>query len=71
MQRNRSATSPCHFEPIGGKKLLVTFSNNPKKIYDCTALLREEAFKPLLANTLFQSVVIDPESDMIGLHSMQ
>ena len=46
-------------EPIEGKKLLVTFSNNTKKIYDCTDLLREEAFKPLLDNTLFQSVKPD------------
>jgi hypothetical protein len=46
-------------EPIEGKKLLVTFSNNIKKIYDCTALLREETFKPLLDNSLFQSVKAD------------
>jgi hypothetical protein len=46
-------------EPIAGKKLLVTFSNNTKKVYDCTSLLKEEAFKPLLDNALFQSVKAD------------
>ena len=46
-------------KPIQGKKLLVTFSNNIKKIYDCTSLLNEEVFKPLLDNALFQSVKAD------------
>ena len=46
-------------EAIVGKKLLVTFNNNTKKIYDCTSLLKEEAFKPLLDNVLFQSVKAD------------
>jgi hypothetical protein len=46
-------------EPIAGKKLLVTFRNNTKKIYDSTLLLKEEAFKPLLDNALFQSVKAD------------
>ena len=46
-------------EPLSGRKLLVTFSNNAKKIYDCTSLLTEEAFKPLLDNALFQSVKAD------------
>jgi len=48
-----------HVEPIVGKKLLVTFNNKIKKIYDCTSLLKEEAFKPLLDNSLFQSVKAD------------
>ena len=46
-------------EAIVGKKLLVTFNNNTKKIYDCTSLLKEKAFKPLLDNVLFQSVKAD------------
>jgi hypothetical protein len=46
-------------EPIAGKKLLVTFSNNTKKVYDCTSLLKEEAFSPLLDNALFRSVKAD------------
>ncbi len=46
-------------EPIARKKLLVTFSNNIKKIYDCTSLLKEEVFKPLLDNALFKSVKAD------------
>jgi hypothetical protein len=48
-------------EPIAGRKLLVTFSNNAKKIYDCTSLLKEEVFKPLLDNGLFQSVKADKD----------
>ncbi len=46
-------------EPLARKKLLVMFSNNTKKIYDCTSLFKEEAFKPLLDNALFQSVKAD------------
>ena len=46
-------------EPLARKKLLVTFSNNTKKIYDCTSLFKEEAFKPLSDNALFQSVKAD------------
>ena len=46
-------------EPLARKKLLVTFSNNTKKIYDCTSLLKEEAFSPLLDNALFRSVKAD------------
>ena len=46
-------------EPLSGRKLLVTFSNNAKKIYDCTSLLKEEAFKPLSNNVLFQTVKAD------------
>ena len=44
---------------MAGKKLLITFHNNTKKIYDCTLLLKEAAFKPLLNNVLFQSVKAD------------
>lgn len=46
-------------EPIAEKKLIITFSNNAKKIYDCTSLLEEEAFKPLSDNVLFRSVKAD------------
>ena len=48
-----------HVEPIAEKKLLVTFIDNTKKIYDCTLLLREEAFKALSSNVLFRSVKAD------------
>lgn len=31
-----------------GKRLLVTFSNGIKKLYDYSSLLESDAFKPLL-----------------------
>ena len=48
-----------HVKPMAGKKLLVTFSNNTKKIYDCSSLLQEGAFKPLRNDALFRSVMPD------------
>ena len=48
-----------HVEPLAGKRLLVTFGNNTKKVYDCSLLLKEEAFKPLLNDALFRSVKAD------------
>ena len=46
-------------EPLAGKRLLVTFGNNTKKVYDCSLLLNEETFKPLLNEALFRSVKAD------------
>ena len=46
-------------EPIAKKKLLVTFSNNTKKIYDCFSLIKEQTFKPLLNDAIFRSVKVD------------
>jgi len=46
-------------EPMAGKMLLVTFNNNTKKIYDCSSLLEEGAFMPLLNDALFRSVKVD------------
>ncbi len=41
------------------KRLLVTFSNRIKKIYDCSLLLNDETFKPLLNDSIFWSVKAD------------
>ena len=41
------------------KRLLVTFSNNIKKIYDCSLLIEDEIFKPLLNDRVFKSVNAD------------
>ena len=41
------------------KRLLVTFTNDTKKIYDCSRLLKDENFKPLLNDALFKSVKTD------------
>jgi hypothetical protein len=48
-----------HVRAVSGKKLLVTFNNNIKKVYDCTKLLDEETFKPLANDALFRSVKAD------------
>jgi len=42
-----------------GKRLLVTFSNGIKKLYDCSPLLESDAFKPLLNDVLFKAVHVD------------
>ncbi|MEK7675393.1 MAG: DUF2442 domain-containing protein [Verrucomicrobiota bacterium] len=42
--------------PQPGKKLLVTFATGETRIYDCQPLLREEAFRPLADEALFQRV---------------
>ena len=46
-------------DPMAEKKLLVTFNNDTKKIYDCSLLLEEETFKPLLNDAIFRSVKAD------------
>ena len=45
--------------PQKGKRLLVTFSNGIEKIYDCSPLLDNDVFKPLMNDTLFNSVKAD------------
>jgi hypothetical protein len=45
--------------PLEDKKLLVIFNNGTKKIYDCSPLLEDEVFKPLLNDALFRSVKAD------------
>ena len=46
-------------KPQKGKRLLVTFSNGIQKIYDCSPLLRNDVFKPLMNDVLFNSVKAD------------
>lgn len=45
--------------PLPGKRLLVTFGNNTKKIYDCSALIKEKPFVALADETLFKCVKTD------------
>jgi len=42
-----------------GKRLLVSFNNGIRKIYDCSPLLSNDVFKPLMNNALFNSVKTD------------
>ena len=46
-------------ETKNGKRLLVTFDNGIKKIYDCSSLLGSDIFKSLLNDVLFNSVHVD------------
>ena len=46
-------------EAMAHKRLLVTFSNNIQKIYDCSPLIDDEIFRPLLNESLFKSVKAD------------
>ena len=46
-------------KPLAGKRLLVTFATGEQKVYDCTPLLNEEAFRPLRDEQLFQQVHSD------------
>lgn len=39
--------------------LEIVFDNNVKKNYDCTPLLRDENFKPLLDKSFFKNVQVD------------
>jgi hypothetical protein len=42
------------------KRLLITFRNETRKVYDCMPLLEEEAFQPLSSDVLFRCVQVDP-----------
>lgn len=46
-------------ESIKGKRLLVTFQNGTKKIYDCSPLLENDIFKALQNDAFFNSVHVD------------
>ena len=42
-----------------GKTLVVTFENGDKKVYDCTPLLRADAFRPLQDEAVFRCAHAD------------
>jgi len=46
-------------EPAQGKRLRVTFANGEVRIYDCTPLLGEEAFRVLENEVFFRTVRSD------------
>jgi len=46
-------------KPKKGKRLSVTFNNGIKKIYDCSPLIDDDIFKPLMNDALFNSVQAD------------
>lgn len=47
-------------KPLHGKRVLVVFNNNIKKIYDCSHLLVEEPYSALAIDALFNNVKTDP-----------
>lgn len=47
-------------EALSEKRLLVTFSNDSRRIYICKPLLAEEVFACLKDNAVFRRVVADP-----------
>ncbi|MCP4549443.1 MAG: DUF2442 domain-containing protein, partial [bacterium] len=52
---------PCveNVQIHAGRRLLVTFRNGIKKVYDCSPLLQDEAFKPLANEAMFKAVRVD------------
>ena len=46
--------------PLAGKRLRVTFANGEVRVYDCTALLADAAFRLLHDEAIFRSVQADP-----------
>jgi hypothetical protein len=46
-------------KPLEGKRLLVTFVNSVKKVYDCNQLLHLEMFRLLQNEAFFKSVKVD------------
>jgi hypothetical protein len=47
-------------QPIGDARLLVTFENGIKKIYDCSSLLFRPQFHLLASPAFFNAVHVDP-----------
>lgn len=45
--------------PLDGKRLLVTFNNAVRKIYDCTPLLKLERFGLLQTDAFFPTIQVD------------
>lgn len=46
-------------DPLGEKRLLVTFVNGIQKIYSCQEIIPLEQFRLLASDALFKSVVVD------------
>ena len=46
-------------KPITDKRIIVTFENDIKKIYDCSPLLKQESFRPLTNDMLFNCIKVD------------
>jgi hypothetical protein len=51
---------PVSVTPLENYKLLLTFDNDEKKIFDVTPYLEDKYFAPLKNPTIFRSVKINP-----------
>ncbi len=46
-------------KPLKDYRLLVTFENGRRKVYDCSALLEKPVFQPLKDKAFFKAVRVD------------
>ena len=53
---------PITVEPLKEYKLLITFDNNEKRIFDVKPYLNDSFFAPLKSLSVFNSVKISPIS---------
>ena len=53
-------------QPLPGKKLRVTFETDAVRVYDCTPLLQEPAFRLLQDDAFFRNVCADPHGDGVA-----
>ena len=53
---------PIDVEALDAYKLLITFDNNEKRIFDVEPYLSDAFFAPLRSRTIFNSVKISPIS---------
>ena len=45
--------------PLSGKQLFVTFITGDTRVYDCSPLLKESSFYPLIDDAFFKNVHVD------------
>ena len=53
---------PVAVKPLNEYKLLITFSNNEKRIFDVSPYLNDNYFSPLKSLSIFNTVKISPIS---------
>ncbi|MFV9507489.1 MAG: DUF2442 domain-containing protein [Oscillochloridaceae bacterium umkhey_bin13] len=47
-------------QPLPKRQLLVTFSNQQQKLYDCQGLLAHDRFQLLHTDAFFNAATVDP-----------
>jgi hypothetical protein len=51
---------PTQVEPLEGYRLLITFDNNERRIFDVSPYLNDVFFSPLRNQVIFKTVKINP-----------